>query len=173
MNLGAILKEKQSKENRDAIIKYVGSSQEKMEELMSFFFSDDLRTCQNASWPMTYLAEKYQHLIHPYLKQMNENLNHPHHDAVIRNTVRVWQFLDIPEELQGPIYERCFEYLADYDRPVAVRAFSVAVLYNITLKFPDLKHELIELMEDVYPHGSSGLKNRLKKAILNLKKIKP
>ncbi len=171
MNLASILSQKQSTERRDMIIDYIGSDKKRMEELMSLFFSDNLRMCQNASWPMTYIAEKYPHLIAPYLARMNEKLDNPKHNAVIRNTVRIWQFMDIPEELEGPIYDRCFGYLADNNVAIAVRAFSVTVLFNLCVKFPDLKDELIEMMRDVYPFGSTGLKNRIKKTIQKLEKL--
>jgi len=170
MDLAGILKEKQSTVNRDLIVNYVGSSPARMDELMKLFFSKDLRVCQNASWPMTHIGDKYPKLILPYFEEMLHKLKTPQHDAVLRNTLRIWQQMDIPEKYEGTVYELCFKFLANYDRPPAVRAFSIGILSNLADKFPDLKSELIDLLEEVYPHGTPGLKNKAKKTILHLRK---
>jgi len=75
------------------------------------------------------------------------NLEKPVHVAVKRNTVRIMEDLEIPEELLGLAATVCFDLLANSNEGIAVRAFSMTVLYNICKREPALKNELRALIE--------------------------
>jgi len=166
-----ILEDKHNKENRDAIIKYVGNDKKKMKVLMSFFLDDKWhwRYNQRASWPIGVIGKKKPHLIQPYLGRMVKALENPSHDAIARNTINIFQEIDVQEALEGELYARCFEFLCDPKVAIAIRAFSITVLLKIAMKYEDLKPELIAALEEHYPHGSSGFKNRAGKALNKLK----
>ena len=142
-----------------------------MQELMACFFSDDWVLCQKASWPVTMVADRAPELLEPYLSQMIKNLDRPLHDAVIRNTIRAWQIMDIPEEHEGEIYDRCFEYFADPQFPVAVRVFSMTVCGNIAMRHPSLAAEIIPIIEDNWDHATAAWRSRGKKELKRLRKI--
>ena len=93
------------------------------------------------------------------------------HDAVKRNTVRLLQGVDLPEELMGRVVDICFKFLLDVKEPVAVRVFSMQVLYNICLKEPELADELRIVIEEFMPHGTAGFKSRGKRILKGLQKL--
>ena len=164
-----LLSEEQSKTIRDEIVKIVLDAPKEIESLMDCFFDDNFRLNQYASWPITVIGEKRPLLIFPYLAEMLAVLDNPAHDAVIRNTIRVMQNLDIPEELEGEVYDRCFGYFVDPKEKPAIRVFSMTVLTNIALKYPDLKEELVKSIELYFPFGSAGFKSRAKKELKRLR----
>jgi hypothetical protein len=90
-------------------------------------------------------------LLKKYIPEMLDNLLTPKHDAVVRNTIRVWAEMDIPEEYQGAVFEQCFGYLCNPQVAVAIRAFAISVAGNIAKKYPDLatelKSELITILQ--------------------------
>ena len=139
-----------------------------MEELMACFFDEDLRLNQRASWPVGMLVDHQPGLIVPYLKKMLDNLDTPHHDAVIRNTFRTMQNMDIPEEVEGLAFEKAFDFLLDPKNAVAIRVFAMTVCGNIAQKYPELKDELIPVIEEQMPHGSAGFKSRGKRILKEL-----
>ncbi len=145
--------------------------QNPMQELMDCFFSDDWVLCQKSSWPVTMVADRAPQLLEPYLSQMIDNLDKPQHDAVIRNTVRAWQLMDLPEEYEGKIYDRCFEYFADPQYPVAVRVFSMTVCGNIAMRHPSLAAEIIPIIEDNWDHATAAWRGRGKKELKRLNQI--
>ena len=98
----------QSKNKAQLIVDYIIEHPQAIDELMECFFHKEYRICQHAAWPLGMLGSRAPQLLKPYLKRMLSNLDHPHHDAVIRNTVRTLQFIEIPEELEGEVYEKCF-----------------------------------------------------------------
>ena len=101
---------------------------------------------------------------------MVDHLPTAQHDAQIRNTVRIFEEIEIPEDLEGPLFEHCFGYLLDSKYATAIRAFSLTVLEKIANKHPDLKSELRDEISVQLDTGTVGFKNRAKKTLLRLQK---
>ncbi len=159
----------QTKRKSLDVAQYVVDHPSAIEELMDCFFDDEYRVCQYAAWPVGILGEKHPEFIIPYLAKMVSNLDNPKHDAVIRNTIRTLQYVEVPEELEGEVYERCFNYLLSPNYPIAVKVFSMSVLAKIAMKIPELKEELILAIEDYLPHGSKGYQSRAKRVLTMLR----
>ena len=164
-----LLSKSQNKILRDEIVNRIYKEPNLMSELMDCFFSDNLRMNQYAAWPVGIIGVEKPGFIYPYLEDMINRLDMPVHDAFIRNTLRVLQFMDIPDQLEGFVYDKSFNYLNDPERPIAIRVFAMSVLTNIAIKYPDLKDELIKTIEIYYPYGSSGFKSRARREIKRLK----
>jgi len=158
----------QTKENKDSVVNYVIDNPKEIDKLMSCFFSEEPLLNQRASWPMSVIGEKRPDILLPYLSRMLKKLDNPVHDAIIRNTLRVMQTMDIPEELEGIVYDKCFNYLIDQNKAPAIRAFAITVLSNIAIKYPDLKEELSKTIELYYPQGSKGFQSRARKELKRL-----
>ena len=172
MNIREVLSQGHSKELRDAIIAYVGNNPDRMAELMDCFFDKNLQINQRSSWPLNFIARKSPQLMEPYHQLMMDNLEDPLHDAVIRNTVRIYEDILIPESIEGQLFEKCYEYVADPKMPIAIRAFSLTILEKLVTKFPDLKDEVVDLITEHLPHGSVGFQNRAKKILGRMRKGK-
>lgn len=165
-----LLLEEQSKKIRDEIVQTVINDHKQIEDLMDCFFDDNLRMNQYASWPMAVIGEKRPELVLPFLSRMLKELENPSHNAIVRNIFRVMQTLEVPEELEGEVYEKGFDYLIDPKEKPAIRAFAMTFLSNIAMKYPDLKEELIKSIELHYQFGSAGFKSRARKELKRLKK---
>ena len=170
MNIKAQLSKEHTKANALLIADYIGDNRNRFEVLMELFFNSENRMVQRASWVISHVADRHIHLIYPYVEKMVDNLNHPAHNAVKRNTVRIFQDIDIPQELMGKVADKCFGYLENPKEAVAVRVFSMTVLYNICQKEPDLKNELKMLIEDHLEGASAAFKSRGKKILNKLNK---
>jgi hypothetical protein len=162
-----------SRENRDAIVDWVGYDTGRMAELMNLFFDTEKKIAQRAAWPVGEISRYKAQLIMPYLLRMFENLKNPVHDAVIRLSLRSFQDVAIPEELEGPLYEICFNYLNDTKQPIAIRVFSMNILTKIATKFPDLIEELMEVIQIHVDEGSAGYKSVSRKNLKKLSKLIP
>ena len=163
-----------SKQNTLAIAGYIGNNSERFSVLMDLFFNDPnkSRVVQRAAHVLSFCLDKHPDLITPHLEALIHNLKEDNvHVAVRRNTVRALQTITIPEELLGDTWNICFTYLSSAEEPIAVKAFSMTVLYNICKKLPELKEELQIVIEDQLPYGSSGFKNRAHKVLKGLTKL--
>jgi len=165
------LQKEHSKENTEKIVEYVGSNDKRLAELMDIFFYERWELVQRAAWAVGKLGET-THVLQPYLPQMIQHLQRADlHDAVKRNTIRTWQFMEIPDDYLGEVADICFEFLKKKQEPVAVKVFSMVVLEKVVHRAPELKDELKFLIEEQLPYGTAGFVSRGKKVLNNIAKL--
>lgn len=170
MNIANALAQEHSKENTEKIAQYAVSSDESLAELMSIFLNGEWQEVQKAAWVVGHLAKTDQLL--PYLSAMIHKLHEKnYHNAVKRNIIRTWQFMDIPENKMGEVADLCFSYLNDHSEAIAVKVFSMVVLEKIVKEYPVLKEELRFSIEEQMPFASAGFKSRGRKVLASLKKL--
>lgn len=171
MNIKDILKSSYNKGQIEAVANYACSSNENFKSLFQIFTGDDIRMAQMASWSLSYAVRKSPHIIQPYLKELIEQLQKKDkHNAVIRNTVRILQDIEIPEQFHGMLMDSCFGFIEQPKTPVAIKAFSLTVLFNLSKIYPDIKQELILVIEENMHHAAPAFKSRGSKILLQLKK---
>ena len=171
MNLKSAILKDYSKKHASQLADYIGEDTERFDELMQLFLGNTYIITQRSAWVVGICCERYPSLITPYLEKMILNLRNDVHDAVKRNSVRILQNVDLPNELLGEAADVCFQLLSCRSEPVAVKVFSMSVLLNIVNKVPELKNELKIIIEDQLPHASPGFLSRGKKILKALEKI--
>ncbi len=171
MDIRKELELEHSKKNTTKIVNEICRSPKKMNELMQVFINSPYRISQRAAWPLSYIAEKRPELLANYydllINQLNATDNHP---AVTRNILRAFQFVDIPEEHQGNVLDVSFNLLNNPNEPIAVKAFSMTVIFNLSKKYPDIIPELKASIESLMPNASAGIKNRGNKILKAIQK---
>ncbi|WP_435354403.1 hypothetical protein [Emticicia sp. SJ17W-69] len=173
MNLQQEILKEYSKANVDSIANYVGGDEQRFAELMQLFLNGDYITTQRSSWILSECAANQPSLVYPFFKEFIEKLHAPNvHDSARRNIIRTWQFIEIPEEYIGEVYDTCFRFLSS-NEAIAVIVFSMTVCHNITKIIPELKQELFFMIENVvqkHQYGSPAIKSRGNKILAELKK---
>ena len=167
MNLKSEILKADSKEDIVFIANKVKDDKEMFAELMALFFSKEARTTYRYAWVVSHCVDMNPSLATPYLSKMVKNLYKDVGDATKRSSVRILQFADIPKKLWGETIEICFRFLMSKEATV-IKIFSMTVLYNLSLKIPEISNELKVLIEDQLPYGSAGFKNRGKKILAKL-----
>lgn len=163
-----ILKE-HSKAQCTKIVKWVGSNQQRFDELFNLFLNDEYRVVQRAAWPVSYCVDAHPILISKHWKELVNNLKKPNiHDAVKRNSVRLMQDIALPETYHGEIMDICFTYLESPKEALAIKCFSMSVLANLAKCYPEIKTELKIIVEDQLPHQTPGFKSRAKTVLKQL-----
>jgi hypothetical protein len=157
-----ILKE-HSKANCTVIVEWVGSWQQRFDELFALFLTGEYRVTQRASQPLSHCVEAHPVFIKKHFGKLIKNLHQPNlHDTVKRNTIRLLQYVDIPVKYQGPVMDICFGYVASPAEAVAVKAFSLTVLSNLAKQYPEIIPEIQLLIADQLPHQTAAFKSRAK-----------
>lgn len=173
MNIREVLLEEHSRQQCDRIVQYIGNSPSRFSELIRLFFSDEYRVVQRAAWPLSYCAIAHPILIRKHLKKIVENLDKPGiHDAVKRNTVRLLQEIAIPSDLHGRLMNTCFRFVEDPNEPVAIKAFSLTILHNLSKQYPEIIPEIKLLIGQQLPHQTAGFISRAKKILKEIESKK-
>ena len=172
MNLRNEILKEHSKAQCNKIVTWVGSSQQRFDELFGLFLNDEYRVVQRASWPVGYCVDAHPMLISKHWEELMDNLKKPNlHDAVKRNSIRLMQDIELPERYHGVIMNICFKYLESPKEPLAVKCFSMSVLGALVKKYPDIEPELKLIIENQLPHQSAGFKSKAKKVLKQLEKV--
>ena len=159
MNLREEILKEHSKAQCTKIVQWVGDSQQRFDELFQLFLHDEYRVVQRAAWPVSYCVIAHPHLIKKNFAKLIKSLQQPNlHDAVKRNTVRLFQDIDIPKKYQGAVMDICFGYVASVNEAVAVKAFSLTILGKLAKQYPEIIPEIKLLMEDQLPHQTAAFK---------------
>lgn len=168
MDIRTLLLKDNSKANVEAIATWVGTSVERMQELVNIFLNDEYRVVQIAAHAIGKIGDVHPEmiLIHvdTFLKRL-QDADVP--VAVKRNVVRVLQYVDIPESLHGAAMNICFDYLADPNEAIAVRVFSMTVLDNLSKIYPEIRQELIAIIQDTLEQGCTAAFKARAKTILS------
>jgi hypothetical protein len=168
INIDEELRKPQNKNRTLQIAKYIGDDQEKFKELIGIFLKGQARVTQMSAAVLNACVSTHPALISPYIHVILENLKNNVHNAVVRNTIRILQFVQIPEESLGLAADICFTLLQSAKEPVANRVFAMTVLFNISQKHQELKPELKLIIEDNMTYGSAAFKSRGAKILKKL-----
>jgi hypothetical protein len=163
-----ILKE-HSKSHALTIANYACESKKNFKTLIECFLDEKYRLAQRAAWSVSWAAKQRPEMVYPHIKDLVSVLNKKNvHDAVMRNSVRVLQEIEIPEKYHGEVMDACFQFLERPLTPVAIKAFSLTTLFNLSKKYPEIKPELKLIIKDRLDYETAGFKSRAKKILPKL-----
>jgi hypothetical protein len=124
-----------------------------------------------ASWVLDGSDELQSGLATRYLSKIVQSLPALDSKGSLRSLLRLLCRYDIPEEAQGLLIDLCFGYLVSELYPVAVKAHAMQIIYNHVLLYPDLKDELVTVLEDQMENNSAGFKARGIRLINQMEKL--
>ena len=170
MDLGKTLSQGQSKKRCDQMVSWIGADSQRFAGLMKYFFEGEEKIRRFAAWPMSYCAIAHPELIKPWLNRLIPVLDEKNaHDALVRNIVRLLQFVEIPKPLEGKIMSHCFEYIQSPTRAAAIKAFSLTILEKLSKKYPGIRPELKLIIQERWPMEKAAFHSRARKIMINLK----
>jgi len=133
--------------------------------LFQLIFSRDKRLAWRSCWIIDTASEDAPDLLEDKLPEIIAGFLSTSNSSLKRHFTRILCRYHIPEEYLGAIVNRSFELLVPTEPP-AVRVFAMQLLYNITLRQPDLKGELISVIQGLIEEGGSvGFINRAVKLL--------
>ncbi len=152
-----------------AITEFAVSSEENFKELIDCFLSKDIRVEQRAAWSVSWAAQKKPEIVQPYIGILVDQLKRKDvHNAVIRNSLRILEDLIIPEEFHGEVMDACFQFLQNPETAIAIKAFALTVLFNLSKIYPEIKNELRIIIEENMDYETAAYRSRGKKILARL-----
>ena len=161
----------QSKELAVRVADFACASEANFKELMDCFVSADYVLAQRAAWSVRWAAAKRPDLILPNIGMLVSQLQRTDvHDAVIRSSLGVLEAISIPEEFHGAVMDTCFGFIQNKKAPIAARAFSLSILFNLSKVYPEIENELRIIIEENMELETAAYKSRGKKILKALRK---
>jgi 8-oxo-dGTP diphosphatase len=143
-------------------------------KLLEFSFSDDKKLAFHASWTLTKVCDKYPEIIYPFLPGIIEKLARLENESAQRSFLRIISLSNINRigtRHHGILAEHCFTALRSGFSAIAIKAYSMEVLYKIALIYPELVNELSASVNMLQGDGSAGVVARGKMIMKKLAEL--
>ena len=134
-----------------------------------------LNDTRQKSWRAAYLVDKIHDenpdLLQPYLPALINQLKTETNASKRRHWLKLISMNKISGEQIGFLFDYCIETFTSGNEAVAVRVHAMQILYNISEMEPDLKPEVLQLIEqEMEFHPTAGIRSRGKKLATKLYK---
>lgn len=152
--------------------KIINSNQ--ISELVSLAFEKDHLLSSRAMWVFGHCSDIDYNCTKPYHLKLINNLKQKNlHNGVIRNTLRLFQIHSVPKKTESFMLDKCFEYIKNPSEAIAVRAFAITVVFNISKPYPELLNELFIVLNHLSEtEEGPGIRSRVKNIIKAIQKLK-
>ncbi len=159
MTLEELLKLEQSRRNVDQVISIIRKNPELFNTLWLIFISNREPESRRAAWAIDILNEDLSFITNTHLETLIDLLPKFRHSGLKRHALRILERNELPEKNKGQLVSICFGLLESNEAPVAVKMFSVKILASVAMQEPDLKRELIEIIEIQMDDSTPGFKS--------------
>ncbi|MDC1021903.1 hypothetical protein OAQ85_00555 [Schleiferiaceae bacterium] len=153
-------------------IKWATENPEKLQEVMERAFNGNDTERKRASWILHHVSDRRPELFYVKEKMMIDQLEHTETQAEIRFILRYYSKYRLPrhEEREGVLADYCFKVLMIPNDAVAPQVYSMSVLHKLTIRYPELAHELEESIRWALENGSAGMISRGNKILQDLQR---
>lgn len=166
MNIRVELEKELTKKQVNKITEYTCSTPNRFQKLMDCFFDSNHRMVLKASWVVIKSIPFHRAMLNPYIselvKQISKSKNQEH---LIRNSLRILELIDFPEIYHGVVMNTCFEFIENPQTAIAIKAYSLTILYNLSCIYPEINDELKCIIEEKWDNETPAFKSRGKKIL--------
>lgn len=132
-------------------------------KLLEYSLSSERYLAFRASWILTKACDKYPDLIYPYLPEIIEVLEKLDNESALRSLLRIISLSELKElksSHHGLLADFCFNVLKSGDSAIAVKAYSMEILYKLSVIYPELANELSASIQLLLEDSTAGIKSR-------------
>jgi len=163
--LEELLQVESSRRITDLISDLILQKPDLFHELMMLFFKDKEPVSRRAAWVADLVSEKHPELVDPYVDEIVSRLKSFTHDGMKRESLKMLIHGPLPKEKLGLLISVCFDWLTSGKESVAVKMFSMEILYRISQQEPDMKQELADSIEWRMQEETPGFRSHGKKLL--------
>lgn len=156
-------------ENIELVTKNIIQNPKEFDVLMSVA----LHHPKQKSWRAAYLVDKIHDevpkIVIPYLPEIIEKLEIEDNASKRRHWLKLISMNPVDESHFGFLFDYCIKTFTSAKEAIAVRVHAMQILYNISEREPDLKPEVLEIIEhELEYHSTAGIRSRGVKLVKKL-----
>jgi hypothetical protein len=171
MNIRLELENNLTKSQINHIAEYACSTTTRFRKLMDIFLDENHIMGLRASWIVIRSIEINKSMLDPFITDLVSQITNPiNAEHLIRNSLRILELLDIPEICHGLVMNTCFGFLEQPQTPIAIKAYSLTIVYRLSIIYPEIQDELACIIEENWDLETPAFKSRGKKILAQIKK---
>ena len=140
-------------------------------KLLDFSITEEKKLAFRSSWILTKVCDKYPELMDPYIPDIITRLNGFDNESVQRSFLKIISSKDINQidvRFHGILADYCFLKLNSGLTAIAIRAYVMDILYNLSTIYPEIANELVPAIMLLTEEGSAGIVARGKMILKKL-----
>jgi hypothetical protein len=153
------------------LIRKVGGSREHFNALLDLALEEQEPLCWRAAWILDGSDEQHPGLASHSISKIIGHLPELKSMGALRSLLRLLSRHEVETQDQGILIDLCFNYMLAERYPVAVKVHAMQIIYNHVLLYPELKVELLTVIQDQVEHNSVGFRARSAILIKQLDKL--
>ena len=129
-------------------------------KLLDYSFLSDRKLAFRASWTLTKVCDKFPEMIYPFMVEIIEGLDKIDNESAQRSFLRIISLSDfgnISQQHHGILADHCFKALNSGFSAIAIKAYSMEIIYQLALIYPELANELSASINMLQSEGSAGV----------------
>jgi hypothetical protein len=166
----ALLLDDHSRRTIDIVAEKIGGNVDRFEIAWDIFCNEEPPLPARMAWVMDVVTERHPSLAARYATSLAARLPHLRHPAEQRAATKILARTELPPESIGDLLVVLFDWLENPAMPLAVRANSMQLLYQISQLEPDLKQELCTVIEVQMQTGAPAILARGRMLLKKLRK---
>ena len=158
-DLMKLLLQGNSRSYTDFVADIVNKRPELVGELWQIYLAAEEPVSRRAAWIIDTASENKPEWVEPFLPALIAKLPLFNHDGLKRHALRMIARLPFPIGLEGELMNITFELLLSTTESVAVKMYSIQILYRLSATEPDILQELYDTIEFQIADGTPGFKS--------------
>jgi hypothetical protein len=158
-NFRELLLKGNSRSYTDFVADIVTRRPELISELWEIYLSMEEPVSRRAAWVIDTASENKPHWVEPFLVPLIEKLPLFDHDGLKRHALRMISRLPFPTGSEGALMNISFGWLISATESVAVKMYSIQILYRLSQTEPDILQELYDTIEFQMADGTPGFRS--------------
>lgn len=140
-----------SKINGLMVTEYALKNKIFFENLFSIIISEEEKYSVRASYVLCLISSKNPEIIKPRIPELIEIINNVKNSGIKKNLLKIFvSYIRVEDEDHiGLLVDMCFRFIKSSVESIATRVYSMEILYKMTRLEPDLKNELILVLDEV------------------------
>ncbi len=129
-------------------------------KLFNYSFSADKKLAFHSSWALSKVCDQYPELFDAWLPQIIDVLGKLENESAQRSFLRILTQTDMAKltgKQQGILADHCFSALRSGFSAIAIKAYSMEIIYKLAVIYPELAHELAATINMLQGEGSAGI----------------
>lgn len=129
-------------------------------KLLEYSYKPERKLAFRASWTLSKVFDRYPDLIKPHLSGIVERLSSIDNESTQRSFLRILSLSDLNQfsvKHHGILADHCFKALSSGFSAIAIKAYSMEIIYRLALIYPELSNELAASINMLQGEGSAGI----------------
>jgi hypothetical protein len=136
------------KEAMSELVQDALSSEALFAEMVQFAISEHRVHAPKAAWVLAHVTAIDPRMANMFLNQWRETLDKTLNSSVQREILKIIRHCKLPEEMEGWFLDKCFLILQSPNTEAAAKYHSISFILVQTKRFPELKMELVSILEE-------------------------